>query len=103
MDQKELTTASPSSQELTPAKLLEIANANMPFGKYKDRLLVNLPEPYLLWFAQRGFPNGKLGEQLQWMLEIKINGLEYLLKPLQRGHQTEQYPTTKLKQKKFTF
>jgi uncharacterized protein (DUF3820 family) len=65
--------------------LLELASARMPFGKYKDRLLVDLPEPYLVWFARTGFPDGKLGRQLAAIHEIKVNGLEYLLKPLKKG------------------
>ncbi len=59
---------------------LELAKARMPFGKYKDRLLVELPEPYLVWYKNKGFPKGKLGEQLQLMYEIKLNGLEYLIR-----------------------
>lgn len=62
--------------------LLELANTRMPFGKYKDRLLCDLPEPYLVWFHQKGFPKGKLGRQLEAMFEIKVNGLEYLFKKL---------------------
>lgn len=54
----------------------------MPFGKYKGVLICNLPEPYLVWFYQKGFPPGKLGMLLATMYEIKLNGLEYLLKPL---------------------
>jgi uncharacterized protein (DUF3820 family) len=54
----------------------------MPFGKYQNRLLVELPEPYLVWFKQKGFPAGQLGQMLQEMLEIKTNGLEYLIQPL---------------------
>lgn len=58
----------------------------MPFGKYKDRYLVDLPETYLVWFGRQGFPEGKLGRMLQTALEIKTNGLEKLLVPLrQRG------------------
>jgi uncharacterized protein (DUF3820 family) len=64
--------------------LLELVKAQMPFGKYKGRKLVDLPEDYLLWFKQKGFPPGKLGEQLALTYEIKSNGLEYLLKPLRR-------------------
>lgn len=65
--------------------LLALVQARMPFGKYKDRRLMDLPEDYLLWFKQKGFPAGKLGEQLALMYEIKSNGLEYLLKPLLQG------------------
>lgn len=54
----------------------------MPFGKYTGRRLLELPEPYLVWFQQQGFPKGKLGEQLALIYEIKLNGLEAMLKPL---------------------
>jgi uncharacterized protein len=57
----------------------------MPFGKYKGYILCNLPVSYLEWFQQKGFPDGKLGELLQTLLEIKMNGLEYLLDPLKKG------------------
>ncbi len=66
--------------------LTELANTRMPFGKFKDRYLVDLPEPYLVWFARQGFPEGKLGTMLAAMLEIKINGLERLLDPLRQRH-----------------
>lgn len=65
-----------------PEMLLKIARTKMPFGKYKGRLLMDLPEPYVVWFANKGFPKGKLGEMLGVVYEIKVNGLEYLLKPL---------------------
>ena len=52
----------------------------MPFGKYKGLRLVDLPEPYLVWFSRKGFPEGKLGRLLQTVYEIKLNGLEYLFK-----------------------
>ena len=51
----------------------------MPFGKYKDRLLINLPEEYILWFMEKGLPKGELGEMLALTYEIKLNGLEYLI------------------------
>jgi uncharacterized protein (DUF3820 family) len=63
-------------------QLLELAAMKMPFGKYAGRLLIDLPEPYVVWFAQRGFPKGKLGEMLAIVYEIKVNGLEYLFEPL---------------------
>jgi uncharacterized protein (DUF3820 family) len=62
--------------------LLELVQLKMPFGKYKGIVIADLPEPYLVWFMQKGFPKGKLGMLLQTMYEIKLNGLEYLLKPL---------------------
>lgn len=65
-------------------QLVELANARMPFGKYKGLLLLQLPEPYLVWYEQKGFPDGKLGEQLKLMYEIKVNGLEQLIWPLVR-------------------
>lgn len=59
--------------------LQEIVSNRMPFGKYKGTLLKELPVAYLEWFARKGFPKGKLGMQLQTLLEIKMNGLTYLL------------------------
>jgi uncharacterized protein (DUF3820 family) len=64
--------------------LTELANARMPFGKYKDRFLIDLPDTYLVWFARQGFPEGKLGRMLASVLEIKVNGLESLVRPLRR-------------------
>ena len=58
--------------------LLDLAAARMPFGKHAGMRLVDLPEGYVVWFAQKGFPEGKLGEMLQAVYEIKLNGLEYL-------------------------
>jgi uncharacterized protein (DUF3820 family) len=62
--------------------LIELANYKMPFGKYKGKYLVNIPEFYYTWFQQKGFPQGKLGKLMQEMNEIKINGLEELIRPL---------------------
>lgn len=59
-------------------KLLELAAMRMPFGRYQGRRLVDLPEHYVVWFAQEGFPPGKLGDMLRTVYEIKVNGLEYL-------------------------
>lgn len=63
--------------------LLRLARTRMPFGKYAGRFLTDLPEPYVVWFARKGFPAGELGEMLRAVYEIKVNGLEYLFKPLQ--------------------
>jgi uncharacterized protein (DUF3820 family) len=67
-----------------PELLLKLVIMEMPFGKYKGTLLCNLPVSYLEWFQNKGFPEGKLGMLLQTMLEIKMNGLEYLLTPLKK-------------------
>ena len=61
---------------------IQLATYKMPFGKYKERCLIDLPEPYVVWFAQKGFPAGQLGDMLRMVYEIKVNGLEYLFKPL---------------------
>jgi len=61
--------------------LLKLAQARMPFGKYAGVRLIDLPEEYIIWFYNKGLPEGKLGEMLRNVYEIKINGLEYLLKP----------------------
>jgi uncharacterized protein (DUF3820 family) len=62
--------------------LVQLVSMKMPFGKYKDRLLCDLPVNYLEWFQRKGFPAGKLGMLLQTIYEIKLNGLEDLLRPL---------------------
>jgi hypothetical protein len=67
-----------------PEVLLKVAKTRMPFGRFKGRLLIDLPEPYVLWFAKKGFPKGELGQMLNLLYEVRVNGLEYLLKPLKR-------------------
>ncbi|MCB0509768.1 MAG: DUF3820 family protein [Bacteroidetes bacterium] len=64
--------------------LEELVSTKMPYGKYKGRLLCDLPEYYLVWYHSKGFPAGKLGAQLATMYEIKLNGLEDLLRPLRK-------------------
>jgi uncharacterized protein (DUF3820 family) len=66
-------------------ELTELANARMPYGKYKDLFLTDLPGAYLVWFSRKGFPEGRLGQMLATMHEIKTNGLEKLLIPLRRS------------------
>jgi uncharacterized protein (DUF3820 family) len=65
--------------------LLDAINQVMPFGKYAGRKLLHLPEPYLVWFNNKGFPEGKLGQQLALIHEVKVNGLESMLEPLLRN------------------
>lgn len=65
-----------------PTFMIKLVNARMPFGKYKGRFVTDLPVFYLEWFSRKGFPGGDLGQYLSTMYEIKVNGLEQLLKPI---------------------
>lgn len=67
-----------------PNILLQLVTMKMPFGKYKDTVLCNLPVSYLEWFQRKGFPAGKLGVLLGTIYEIKINGLADLLTPIKK-------------------
>lgn len=68
-------------------ELIKLAHAKMPFGKYEGRYISDLPEYYLVWFRSKGFPKGKLGEQLQMAYELQLNGLEPMLRTIRA-----QYP-----------
>jgi len=68
-----------------PELLIDLVKMKMPFGKYKDTVLCDLPVSYLEWFHREGFPKGKLGMLLGTLYEIKINGLEKLLQPLKKN------------------
>jgi hypothetical protein len=57
----------------------------MPFGKYKDRHLIDLPEYYIVWYRNKGLPKGQLGEQLQLVYELKLNGLEELIRNIKKN------------------
>ena len=57
----------------------------MPFGKYKGRLLVSLPDEYLMWFKEQGFPTGRLGELMTFVYEVKMAGAEEVFDPIRRG------------------
>lgn len=72
----------PSNLSIDQAYLLTLARTRMPFGKYNGRLLIDLPEPYVVWFRKEGYPQGELGKMLAIVYEIKANGLEYLFDPL---------------------
>lgn len=62
--------------------LIRLARMPMPYGKYKGLPLIDLPEPYVVWIHSNGYPAGKLGQLLAQLYEIKLNGLEYLIRPL---------------------
>jgi uncharacterized protein (DUF3820 family) len=62
--------------------LIDLVTKKMPYGKYKGKLICDIPEHYLIWLHRQGFPEGKLGIWLHTMYEIKLNGLEYVLKSL---------------------
>lgn len=78
-----MTDKKPQQMPMIPQGeyLTTIANMKMPFGKYKGVLLIDLPEPYVVWFKRQGFPSGKLGRLLETLYEIKVNGLEKLVRP----------------------
>lgn len=71
---------------MNPEKLELLITREMPFGKYKGRIIADLPGPYLNWFAREGFPHGELGGLLALMQEIDHNGLSELLEPLRAKH-----------------
>lgn len=62
--------------------LQDLATMKMPFGKYQGTVLINLPETYVVWFHTKGFPEGRLGHLLGLLYEIKLNGLEHLVRAL---------------------
>jgi len=78
-DSKPGIKVSPDSRDL-----LKLAEAKMPFGKYAGTRLIDLPERYVVWFSQKGFPEGELGRMLMAVYEIKLNGLEYLFNSIKK-------------------
>lgn len=75
--------------QLQPDKtfLIKLAHTKMPFGKYEGRYLIDLPEYYIVWYHTKGFPKGQLGQMLQTVYELKVNGLEELIRNIK-----QQYP-----------
>ncbi len=69
---------------MNPEHLELLVTREMPFGKYKGRLIADLPGQYLNWFARKGFPPGQLGRLLALMQELDHNGLSSLLDPLRK-------------------
>ena len=66
--------------------LIDLAKMKMPFGKYKGRYLIDLPEHYLIWYKNKGFPNGKIGKQLESVYEIQLNGLENIVREVRKRY-----------------
>ena len=66
--------------------LIELAYAKMHFGKYKGYFLSDVPEYYLVWYRQKGFPQGKTGEQMQQVFELKLNGMEGILRQIRKRY-----------------
>lgn len=62
--------------------LIDTANMKMPFGKYKGTFLIDIPEYYLVWYKNKGFPAGKLGKMMALVYELQLNGLEDILKKI---------------------
>lgn len=71
--------------EIDEELIAKLYEARMPFGKYAGRRLLDLPEAYTVYFLQKGFPEGELGELLYLTYEIKANGLEYLFRGFDRA------------------
>ncbi len=69
---------------MKPEDLLLLVTRQMPYGKFKGRLIADLPGPYLNWFAREGFPEGEIGRLLELMQEIDHSGLSELLTPLRK-------------------
>ena len=65
-------------------ELIKLAKMKMPFGKFKGRYLIDLPEHYVVWYHNKGFPKGKLGQQLELVYELKLNGLEDIIRKIQQ-------------------
>ncbi|MEO8419330.1 MAG: DUF3820 family protein [Methylophilaceae bacterium] len=71
---------------MNPDDLQRLVSYVMPYGKYKGRLIADLPGNYLNWFAREGFPSGELGRLLALMQEMDHNGLSPLLDPLRKRY-----------------
>lgn len=66
-------------------QLIKLAHTKMPFGKYKDWYLIDLPEYYIVWYSNKGFPKGQLGKQMQLVYELKLNGLEEIVRNIRKN------------------
>ncbi len=64
--------------------LIDLSKMKMPFGKYQGRFLIDLPEHYIVWYRTKGFPNGKLGKQMELVYELQLNGLEDIVREIKK-------------------
>lgn len=66
--------------------LIKLAHTKMPYGKFKDRYLIDLPEYYVVWYRNKGFPKGQLGNMLETVYTLKVNGLEDIVRKIQKHY-----------------
>ena len=66
--------------------LIKLTHTKMPYGKYKGKFLIDLPEFYVVWYRNKGFPKGQIGEMLATVYELKLNGLENLVRNIQKNN-----------------
>ena len=66
--------------------LIDVSKMRMPFVRYKGRYLIDLPEHYIVWYKTKGFPNGKLGKQMELVYELQLNGLEDMLREIRKRY-----------------
>ncbi|MEI7509604.1 MAG: DUF3820 family protein [Flavobacterium sp.] len=71
--------------------LIKLAHTKMPFGKYEGKYLIDLPEFYLVWIHNNRLPSGQLGEQLKLVYELKLNGLEELIRNIKKQYPKNDY------------
>lgn len=72
--------------ELDKTFLVKLAHTKMPYGKFQGRYLIDLPEHYIVWYHSKGFPEGQLGLMLRQVYELKLNGLEHLIRTIQKNN-----------------
>ena len=66
--------------------LIDLAKMKMPYGKYIGRYLIDLPEHYIVWYKNKGFPAGKIGKQLELVYELQLNGIENIVREVRRRY-----------------
>ncbi|TJY36314.1 DUF3820 family protein [Pontimicrobium aquaticum] len=73
------------NQDQSKQFLIKLAKTKMPYGKYKGKYMIDLPEHYVVWYKTKGFPKGQIGKMLATVYELKVNGLEELVRRIQRN------------------